>query len=203
MKLLGGIFVFLAVLQPVWASDSPSNSPSDWSQSFDKGTREFSAGVGIFISPFLALSGRPTENFAGPDFQIGYMLSSPEHDESQWRGNFEIAGELFGAGIFRGKGNYVASTTLWLRYNLIPPKSKLVPYLQIGAGVTLTDADQSSFGQVFNFNEGVAFGVRYFVRPDCSLNGEYRMLHISNAGMADRNLGINAQGAMLSASWYF
>lgn len=204
MKSLGILLALLATLHSVRAVELRRMDSSDeWQQSFDKGEREISAGAGIFISPFGATHNRPTENYAGPIAQIGYMLNSLGSDVEGWRGNFEVAGELFGGGIFKGKGHYVGNATFWLRYNLIPPHCKLVPYFQVGAGVTFTDADQSSFGQVFNFNEGVAVGVRYFITPRCSVNGEYRLHHISNAGLAEHNLGINAQGAVVSVSWYF
>lgn len=203
MKFLGGLLASFAVLHWVNATELPStNEFTDWPQNFDKGAREISAGAGIFFSPFGATRNRPTENYAGPLVQIGQMLNSPD-SESAWRGNFEISGELSGAGVFNGSGNYIASTTLWLRYNIILPKWNIVPYLQLGGGVSLTDVDHKIFGQAFNFNLDAATGLRYFISPRCSLNAEYRFQHISNAGMAEHNLGINAQGAVLSASWYF
>ena len=156
MKFLAGALVFFAGLNLVCA-DPGANPTNDWRIHFEKGKHEGLAGVGVFFSPVLATTGRPTENYAGPLFQLGYMLNDPGQDE--WRESFEFAGELYGGGIFLGRGHYVANATLWLRYNLIPPDSRWIPYIQLGAGVTLTDADQGSFGQVFNFNEGAALGI--------------------------------------------
>jgi hypothetical protein len=203
MKFLGCLVVSIGFLSSVFANEpEPSKALADWQQSFEAGQREAGVGVGVYFSPFFATGGRPTVNYGGLSAHMGYMLNDLA-DGGPWRGNFEFVGEVFGSGIFQGRGNYVAGTTFWLRYNLVPPRGKLVPFFQLGAGVTFTDADQSIFGQVFNFNTDVAIGVRYFIQPRCSLNGEYRLQHISNAGMSEHNLGINAQGAVLSVSWYF
>jgi len=35
-----------------------------------------------------------------------------------------------------------------------------------------------------------------------SLNLEYRFQHVSNAGLAGRNLGINAHGPVMGVSWF-
>jgi hypothetical protein len=203
MKFLSGLLMSFLILHSARADDSSStNLFRDWPENFDKGAREISAGAGVLFSPFGATGKRPTENYAGPLVQVGCMLNSPDSDAA-WRGNFEALGELFGAGIFEGSGNYIASTTLWLRYNIVPPKWNIAPYLQAGAGVSLTDVDHRVFGQAFNFNLDAAAGLRYILNQQCSLNVEYRFQHVSNAGMAKHNLGINAQGTVLSVSWYF
>jgi hypothetical protein len=86
---------------------------------------------------------------------------------------------------------------------LVPPQWKVVPFFQLGAGISFSDIDHKIFGQAFSFNLDAGTGVRYFIDPRCSLNAEYRFQHISNADTANNNLGINAQGAVLSVSWYF
>jgi lipid A 3-O-deacylase len=203
MKFLGCFLISVGFLTSVFANESePTNSLTDWQHNFDAKQREASVGSAVYFSPFIATKGRPVVNYAGASAQLGYMVNDLD-EFAEWRGNYEVLAEAFGSGIFHGTGNYLAGTTFWLRYNLVPPQWKLVPYFQIGAGVTFTDADQRVFGQVFNFNLNVGSGVRYFIMPRCSLNGEYRFQHVSNANLANRNLGINAQGAMLSVSWYF
>lgn len=203
MKILAGLLVALVTLQLTCAAEIQSADPwENGSQNFEKSAKEVSIGAGFFFSPFIMKKRRPTENFAGPLAQIGCMLNSA-NSQASWSGNFEVSGELFGGAIVKGEGDYVGNATVWLRYNLLTPYWRVVPYLQIGAGVTLTDADQDAFGQTFNFNEGAAVGLRFFIQPRCSLNAEFRCLHISNAGMSERNLGINAQGGAMSVSWYF
>ncbi len=118
-------------------------------------------------------------------------------------GNFEGLVEVFGNGVFSDRGNYLAGSTLWLRYNVVPLGWLVTPYAQLGAGVSMADFERKIFGQAFNFNLNAAFGLRYFITSQWSLNAEYRYQHISNANLSRHNLGINAQGGVLSASYYF
>jgi opacity protein-like surface antigen len=136
------------------------------------------------------------------EVQLGYMLTDVRGSDLL-RGNFEAVADAFGGGIFKGRGNYVSGATLWLRYNLVPRNSRFVPFVQGGAGLVETDLDRRIEGGNFNFNEGLGFGVRFFLTPNWSLNAEYRYQHISNAGLSRGNAGVNAEGLMLSVSHFF
>jgi hypothetical protein len=46
-------------------------------------------------------------------------------------------------------------------------------------------------------------GVKYFVAPNLSLDLEAGIQHMSNGGMANRNLGVNAFGAQVRLTYYF
>jgi opacity protein-like surface antigen len=169
---------------------------------FQHGRYESSVTSGALFSPFVATSGRPQLNYTLSELQIGYMLSNVK--ESGWlRGNFEVAGEGFGGATFDGKGHYLSGITLWLRYNFVPERWRLVPYAQGGAGLTFTDFDRRLVGQTFNFNLGLGVGVRCFVARHWSVNLEYRYQHISNARLARQDLGVNAHGPMLGVSYFF
>jgi opacity protein-like surface antigen len=170
---------------------------------FTRGWHETTFGVGAMLSPgFFSPKHRPTVNYVSGFAQAGYMLYKVR-GESSWRGNVEFSQELFGAGIWGDSGNYIAGTTLWARYNFVPRNLSLTPYLQMGGGVTVTDIDHRYDGQDFNFNLGMAIGIRYFVNPRLSLNAEYRYQHISNANTGSRNIGINATGPAFGVSWFF
>lgn len=169
---------------------------------FQKGTWEFGGGAAVMFSPFGATRSRPTHDYVLVVADFGYMLS----DIKEWgfaRGNFEFVGEVFGGPVFVGRGNYVAGMTLWGRYNFVQPGWKVVPFGQIGLGAGLTDIDQRVIGQVFQFNIDVSFGLRYFIKPNWSLNAEYRYQHLSNANSGPKNIGVNAQGAFLGVSWFY
>jgi hypothetical protein len=202
MKILGSLVIFIGFLSSTLAKDAPEESADQWRHNFDAGQWEATTGAGIFFSPFFATDGRPTVNYAGLSGQFGYMLNDLA-DGGPWRGNFEAMGEVWVNGIFVGSGSYLAGTTFWMRYNLVPPRGKLTPFFQLGAGVSNSDVDREVFGQAFSFNLNAGIGFRYFVDTHCSLNAEYRLQHISNANTSKHNLGINAQGAVLSVSWYF
>ena len=203
MKLFG-LFALFSALAFNALADEPITAPSMSLKSdvFQKGQWEAGGGAAAFFGPFAATKNRPTHDYALAVGNVGYMLS----DVKEWgwaRGNFETLCELFAGPVFVGRGNYVAGMTLWGRYNFVQPGWKVVPYGQIGAGAGATDIDQNVIGQVFQFNLNAAVGLRYFIRPDLALNGEYRYQHISNANTGPRNIGLNSQGFYLGVSKFF
>lgn len=205
MKLLVSSLVLLLSVFCVFAKESPdttSFSEGDFESIFSPETREVSVGAGVLFSPFVATSGRPTVNYAAGLAQLGFMLTDL-NNTGLWRGNFELLGEGFAGGIFEGRGTYIANASLFLRYNIALPRWKLAPYVQAGAGLSLLDVDRRIFGQSFNFGLTGAFGTRYFISEKTTVNVEARFQHFSNAGMSSHNLGINAQGVVLSMSWFF
>jgi hypothetical protein len=169
---------------------------------FRAGQWEASAGGAVLFSPFAATESRPTHDYALAVIDMGYMCSGVK-EWGPFRGNAEVVCEAFGGPVFIGKGNYVAGMTLWLRYNFVQEGWKVVPYCQIGAGAGATDIDKRIVGQTFQFNLDAAIGFRYFLSHDLSVNAEYRYQHLSNANTGPKNVGINAQGALLGVSWFF
>jgi opacity protein-like surface antigen len=204
MKFIGSVLIFAALASSTFAEPIASSGMKyDGAEDhFQKGQWEGTVGAAVFFSPFAATKHRPTHDYALAVFDVGYMLC----DVKEWgfaRGNVEFLGELFGGGVFVGRGNYVSGFTLSGRYNFVQRDWKLVPYGQIGVGAGLTDIDKRVIGQVFQFNIDAAVGARYFIKPNLSLNAEYRYQHLSNANSGPKNIGVNAQGAMLGASWFF
>lgn len=181
----------------VLGDDFSADSP------FQRGRYEAVLNNGVMFSPFLATRNRPPIDYTLSEVQLGYMLGRAK-GPGWLRGNFEVAGEGFGGGLFEGTGSFVAGFTGWLRYNFVPqPNSRLVPYAQAGGGLTATDLDRRILGQDFNFNLGLGAGLRYLISRHWSLNLEYRYQHISNANLSRRNIGINANGPLLGISYLF
>ncbi len=195
--------LLLSILVLHWAGFRALEAAEPFAENhFQKGVFESSLGSGVFFSPFATGLHRPTVDYTLTEIQLGYMLTDTS-GPGFWRGNFETAVSAFGGGIFEGNGNYVAGATLWLRYNFIPRGSRFVPFAQAGAGLTETDLDRRIEGQNFNFNLNLGAGVRYFLNPNWSLALEYRYQHISNANLSPRNEGVNADGPVLSVSYFF
>jgi opacity protein-like surface antigen len=193
---LGFLFFNLTVSEAVKADETAADNH------FQKGLFEASLGSGAMFSPFAVNLSRPTVDYTVTEAVLGYMLTAPA-GPGILRGNFEVAGSLFGGTIFNGEGTYVTGTTVWLRYNFVPETGRFAPYAQAGMGLTGTDLDRRIESQNFNFNLNLGAGVRYFVARNWSLNLECRYQHISNADMAEHNLGINAIGGLLSVSYFF
>ena len=97
--------------------------------------------------------------------------------------------------------------TLLGRYNLLLPNPEWALYIQIGAGVIVNDAykdmSQSEIGQSVEFTPQGSIGLHYFMERQWTLDVEAMYHHISNAGLAERNRGINAVGGFLGVTHFF
>jgi hypothetical protein len=162
--------------------------------------------AGAYFSHVGLGPSHPTYNFAPLALRFGKMTECG-WTEGWLRGNFEPMLEFSGAGVFNGFGNFYVGSSALLRYNFIQPDARLIPYFQIGAGVSYNDGyrdpTQAALGQGMEFLVQAQLGVRYFLTQRCSIDIEAGYIHISNAHMADRNLGINALGGSIGISYFF
>lgn len=199
---LRGFQIPAAFLLLLAAGTARAENDASLDEFFRCGRFEASLGNGCLFSPFAAIRNRPTLNYTISELQLGYMLTDVA-GPGLWRGNWEVASGAFGGTAFDGLGDDIAGATVWLRHNFVPRQSRFAPYLQAGAGLTYTDINRRLVGQDFNFNLDLGAGVRYRLSSHWSVNLEYRYQHISNANLADRNLGVNAHGPMLAVSFFF
>ena len=199
---LRGFQISAAFLLLLAAGTARAENDASLDEFFRGGHFEASLGNGCLFSPFAAIRNRPTLNYTISELQLDYMLTDVS-GPSLWRGNWEVASGAFGGTAFDGVGDDIAGATVWLRYNFVPRQSRFAPYLHAGAGLTYSDINRRLVGQDFNFNLDLGAGVRYLLSSHWSVNLEYRYQHISNANMADRNLGVNAHGPMLAVSFFF
>ncbi|MEA3209062.1 MAG: lipid 3-O-deacylase [Chthoniobacter sp.] len=173
---------------------------------FDKGRREFQVSIGAFTSFSHSNSNQPDVTDGDLDLRLGWMLNSPD-GEGWLRGNFEFLVEAHGAGVIEGPETGLVGLNLMMRYNFVQPEARLVPYFQLQAGGIYTDIsddpNQRLVGSDFDFFLGGGFGLRWFVNERCALTLEADYRHISNAGFADRNLGLNSLGGFLGFSTFF
>jgi len=162
---------------------------------------------GALASPVGIGPDTQTLNYTMHNLRIGYLLNTPRWNGHPLDGAVELIGEVSGSVIFEGAGSYLIGPSIHVRYNFTQPDWKFVPYLQIGGGLTFTDAHedqtQRAIGQELEFTPQASLGFRYLVAPDLTLDAEFIYHHISNAGLASRNLGINALGGMIGFSYFF
>jgi lipid A 3-O-deacylase len=147
----------------------------------------------------------PTFNYVPVVLREGWMLTCPT-DHLWGYGNYECLFDITGAAITSNYGHWFAGPSFYLRFNWLPPGSCIVPYAQVGTGAVFNDAykDQSqrAIGQSLEFYQHVELGLKYFVAPNMSLDVEGGLQHLSNGGLARRNLGVNAVGAMVGLTYY-
>lgn len=183
--------------------------PAAKSDPFEKGRCETAITGGFLYSPVIATKRRPKLHYGQGDVSLGLMLTSPAPGFGKdWlRGNWEVLGNLFGAGVTHGPDGFFAGARLLLRYNFVQPGSRWVPFWQIGAGGlgdnVYQHRDQRLVGSGFEFTLVTDVGVRYFITPKWAAIVMADFEHISNAGTASRNLGINAAGGMAGFGYFF
>jgi hypothetical protein len=191
-----------SVVATTQSSVAASDETFSVDDNFRHGWHEATVGSAVYFSDVIRRFDHPDVNYWAGYAQLAYTMTSPG-GEGFFRGSFQLAPEVFGAGIFHGPGSYVAGATIWFRYNFVQPGWRFVPYVAGGGGGTFLDIPHQFDGKDFNFNLDLAAGARYFVTQHCSLNAEYRFQHISNANLWSRNVGLNTTGPALSVSFFF
>ena len=114
--------------------------------------------------------------------------------------------ELNGAPT-RQLGNEFVGASFILRYNFVQPTCRIVPYVQIGAGVQYNNAykdqSQDALGQPLEYVGQAQIGVRWFVCRNFSLDVEGGYMYFTNFNQAPRNAGIQAVGGSIGMTYYF
>jgi len=175
---------------------------------FTKGAHEIEFGVGAFGSPWSeGTAKRPDMAFAIAELRFGWMLSDPRGD-GFFRGNWEFLLTAFGGGVFDGPGDVLIGAEMLLRYNFVQPGSRLVPFIHIGGGGVYSDAAnddpiQHLIGTDLSFILEGEIGLRCKLNERCAINCGIDYRHISNAGLAHHNAGVNALGGMIGVSVFY
>ncbi len=207
---------FLAVLVAVTAAPLPAvavdqtHNPRHMdtaSARYTKGQKTLQILSGVLFTPSDRDHGLSSFDYAQTNIRLGYMRNSPKDTTSWFRGNIEVLLELTNAVVIEGPGNYLGGLTGLVRYNFVQPDTRWIPYIQGGVGIVYNDAykdkTQSAIGQAIEFTPQASVGLRYHLKGRWSVDAEAMYHHISNAGMSDRNGGINAFGGFLGISYFF
>ena len=161
----------------------------------------------LFAHRFLVQTHRQKLEYVQTNLRFGWMLNTPSEKEWFLRGNFEALFEATYSRILDGFGNYFFGITALIRYNFVQPDAKLMPYFQVGAGVVHTDADkdttQKLVGQSIEFTPQASVGLRYLLAKDWSFDAELMFHHVSNGGLAERNIGLNSFGGFIGFTYSF
>ena len=177
------------------------------SQPYKKGRISFQVVSGALFSPVCFASEHQVFDYVQTNLRIGRMLNCPAGSDSVFRGNLEAILELSNSHIYKGSGNYIGGVTGLVRYNFVQPDARLVPYMQGGGGIVYTDAykdeSQTAIGQAIEFTLQASLGLHRLIGKDWSLDIEAMFHHISNAGLSDRNHGVNAIGGFVGLTYFY
>ncbi len=74
---------------------------------------------------------------------------------------------------------------------LVFGESIVRPFIEAGEGAVYTDLRKQDLGTRLQFTSTIGGGLEYEVRPGMAIGAQARFRHMSNAGMASSNPGIN------------
>ncbi len=97
---------------------------------------------------------------------------------------------------------YLVGVNAILRHTFLVWR-RFSPYLEGGAGFLNTNLRTRSLGESIEFMPQGGAGFHIHVTEHTSVNAGYRFHHISNAGLAERNLGINSHFPYVGFTVFF
>jgi len=168
----------------------------------------------IFIyAPSVRAQAGPVEG--GHELQVwtggGHGLNGSQSGDGIWNAGFRyglILTKPHGPGFLRGRLEYAVdavpvflvvqktNTAYGVGVNpfafkwALDTHGSVVPYLELGGGTLFTNTKVPEATSRINFTTGGALGL-HFPRSKYNISTEVRYMHISNAGLATPNPGIN------------
>ncbi|HKF21400.1 MAG TPA: acyloxyacyl hydrolase [Candidatus Angelobacter sp.] len=145
-----------------------------------------------------------THTFNG-GVRLGKVLTA-EHGGGFFRGNFEWAADVMPVYYIwqpaPAKNAYAAGfNPVNLKWNFTN-SAKTVPYFELGGGVLFSNNEVPAGTSNTNFLTHAALGFQFVVKEKQALTLSTRYEHISNAGLATPNPGINSVQFTVGWSWY-
>jgi len=180
-----------------------------WGEDFDvrdrvtKGTLEYGL-LGGFWKGSNIFENAPSSNrraiYILP--QLGQVLTD-EIGSGVVAGNVELLLEPMAAHYYEPFSASAFGGSLVLKYNFLS-FGRWMPFWDGGAGMLWTDLapripEQST---QFNFILQTGPGVSYFVSENWAITAGFRFHHISNSGIGERNIGLNAWLFNLGVSFF-
>jgi lipid A 3-O-deacylase len=156
-----------------------------------KGTWE----LGVFTGGGTwAPGGTDKTNVWNAGLRVGYLFTD----------RFEYAVDLMPAYVVfqpteRAYG--VGVTPVLLKCNFSSGRT-VAPYVEVGAGMLFTNHDVPTGTNQVNFTPQAALGIQVFHQRNRSINLAARYVHISNAGLATPNPGINTIQFTIGYHWW-
>jgi lipid A 3-O-deacylase len=148
--------------------------------------------VQIWVGGGHSVAGGTTNTGAfNAGLRYGWILTGP-HLPGFLRGRFEYAVDAVPIFFFFQPANtaYGAGfNPLGLKWNF-ERHGRLSPYFELGGGVLFTNHDVPTYTNAVNFTPSAALGT-HLLGAKYNWSIELRYLHISNAGLATPNPGIN------------
>jgi opacity protein-like surface antigen len=188
-------------------SDNPENAvqPNIWSFGVGGGFRDGTQIVGLNAGAtrgLLMFGSNERHHLTLISVSYGQIIGGVKGLDKWYQGNWELRAELFGGAQFNSETRWIAGVTPHVRYHFATG-TRLIPYIDAGAGLTVTEIRGEDLGGAFQFNLQAITGVSYFIKDDLSINIAIQYLHISSSAISMPNNGVNTVGCFLGVQWFF
>lgn len=187
----------IAILLLLSASAFAQSLPSE---SLQQGTWE----LGIWTAGGHSVPGGTSDTGVwDAGVRVGRVLTD-EYGSGFLRGNFEYAVDFIPTYVlvFPRQTSYAGGfDPIILKWNFTSG-GKVAPYLELGGGVLVSFDDVPPGTNTVNFMPQASFGVQIFTREKRAVSVAAKYVHISNAGLATPNPGINTLQFSVGYHWY-
>jgi lipid A 3-O-deacylase len=160
--------------------------------------------LGVWVGGgFSVPGGTPDTQVVNAGFRVGKILTG-NVGNSFLRGNFEWSADVMPLYYLGqpGKNAYAAGfNPVNLNWNFTPG-SRAVPYLELGGGVLFSNVDVPQATNTTNFVTHGGLGLHILTREKRALTFTTFFEHISNAGLASPNPGINTVQFTVGMNWF-
>ncbi|MCI0371730.1 MAG: acyloxyacyl hydrolase [candidate division NC10 bacterium] len=166
-----------------------------------KGSQEFTFLVGYGDQSEIPETSREDREFLFFTPRWGIVLTDPV-GKWFWRGGLEFVTEpsaIITADTPRILSGGIAAL---LKYNFYTG-TRLMPFLEAGAGLMVSTDRLEGQGSSFNFTPQGGAGFHYFLTREWAFTGAYRYWHASNGGYARPNRGVNVNTFFIGLAYFF
>jgi hypothetical protein len=177
--VLLSVFLFCSLLSPC---------PAHAQQGPEDGGHEIQLWTG---GGYTVPGGTKNTGVWNMGLRYGWILCRP-HGPGFLKGRFEYAVDAVPAFLVFQPANTaygVGFNPIDLKWNFAT-RSSFVPYLELDGGTLFTNHNVPTGTNAVNFTTSGVFGL-HFLGPKYNWSIEARYIHISNAGLANPNPGIN------------
>ena len=182
---------------------TPSAHADDVVPAITVGTQEVGLTAGYLFSH--RLTELHTTKQHGPAVMPSWMMTITDPIGDGWyRGQVSLGAEMVYLEFREPIVTHGIGFTPRIKYTFVA-LGRLRPYLEFTGGPFWTDLGGRIREQAneFNFVLSGGVGVSWFLTRQLAINAGYRFHHISNAGTAFPNLGLNASLPFGGFSFYF
>lgn len=135
--------------------------------------------------------------------RVGKVLTA-EHGSGFLRGNFEYAVDFIPAYVlvFPHQTSYAGGFDPFIVKWNFTSGGRVAPYFELGGGVLFSLDNVPPGTNNVNFMPQASFGVQIFTREKRAVSIAAKYVHISNAGLATPNPGINTIQFAVGYHWF-